>query len=61
MFLFREYAVCLLLPLMLAGLVVTVCGMGYVLKVTGTRCLHSLQAYNGRKLICSSTPGAMAD
>jgi hypothetical protein len=61
MFLFREYVVCLLVPLVLAGFVVAVCGIGYLLKITGILCLQSFQAYNSRKVICSGTPGAMSD
>jgi len=51
MFLFREYAVCLFLALILAGLVVAVGGTGYLLKVTGTMAWQALQAHNARKVI----------
>jgi len=62
MFLFREYAVCLLLPLILAGFVVGVGGIGYVLKATGTMGWQALRAHNDRKLMGAGTkPIVMAD
>lgn len=62
MFLFREYAACVQMALMLAGLLAALCGIGYLLKVSSTMCLQMLQAYNGTKVISTGTePSAMTD
>lgn len=76
MFWFREYAACALLALLVAGLFVAVCGIGYLLKVTGSVGWRAVKAtqlrtavlkrtameYSSNKLICPGTePGAVAD
>ena len=76
MFLFREYAACVLMALILAGLLVAACAIGYLLKVTSISFLRTIQAlprqiatlkraamsYNGRKVICTGTePSVMSD
>lgn len=44
MFIIREYGACVLVVLLLAALVLVVCGIGYLLKVIGTILVRVLQA-----------------
>ena len=76
MFWFREYAACALLALLAAGVFVALCGIGHLLKVTGSVGWRAVKApqlrtaslkrtameYSSNKLVCTGTePGAVAD